>query len=131
MNNRDLKYACFWIGMVRILNGIENLEAKPIDIWKKAPIWPKTVWNPAKKSWIGMDGFQMVGTMAKVQPFKNRTIWNRIFKKVQILNVSKVIFKIPNALPMGQHNAQLFYKQIWQHEEQPKFCHLLKKFKSC
>ena len=41
MNNRDLKYACFWIRMVRILNGIENLEAKPIDTWKKPQFGPK------------------------------------------------------------------------------------------
>ena len=75
-----------------------------------------------------MDDFQMVGTMAKVQPFKNQTIWNPIFKNVQILNghISDPYY----VLPMGQHNAQLFYKQIWQHEEQPKFCHLLKKFKN-
>ena len=62
--------------MVRILNVIWNLEAKPFVIWKKCTDFE---WSEFQMK------FKMVGTIviaiAKAWPFENWNIWNQTFKK--------------------------------------------------
>ena len=91
----DLKSQLVWIlngrkevglQMVRILNGIWNLEAQPFEIRINGCHFIKNHLKSGQNctdfEWFG---FWMVGTRAidigKAQPFENRTIWNQTFKK--------------------------------------------------